>query len=532
MKEDFFKPPTISSSCQKDLSTPLNAASSFLLPIFTETVKHTNENLRAHEEKAITEDDLIVYVLYRLAVICLGEQAGRMAEQVKTVRDKLFIRLGVKADWPGRNRLCKIPQFIRTFPGSGDNARDKIEPLFKLFNETSKDTIQGSHGWSLDEASPKFFGSARNRCPTDRIPVREGVKPVNFALCSVRYSEKLLLQKKCKTKGMKPLSMKDITALLDVIVTEPSTPVCTDRGYTQLDLLSECTKRSLPYVGTVRPDWLRGNRPIFPLGQTTDFQQQMYPFKIKGSDVYLTCYYDQEGKPPACFLSNFHTGELAHNLTKRPQISAIYKRLMYGVDQYDLKGSFMAQKPTVRMFEHIVRYLLVNARTAYCIRNGHDMSKYNMTHFYHDLLRERFKTVELLSTVSILSKVNFIEKKKCSWRGCSKQTSIPCTNSRCNKVGCDPLHSHLVCFECARKPFDRLTVSKSKIKTKTTVRCGVVTHCKNRTTIICCVVGCDTAACGQHRSKLCSDCCSYSKQFNFSLPLPNLYSKNFHAVKN
>lgn len=181
-------------------------------------------------------------------------------------------------------------------------------------------------------------------------------------------------------------------------------------------------------------------------------------------------------------------------------------------------------KWTVRLFELLIGYSLVNARTAYCVENGYDLTKYTMVKFYNDLIRERYSTVEIVRTVETLSKGNYIRNRVCNWKNCTSRTKIPCANHRCDKTACDIKHSCLVCLECTKKPVETLSIIQEK-RPCSQIACEVFDHCKSRTTIKCSVYGCDKPVCGLHRAKLCFDCCfnlKSSAQYNWSVKMPAL----------
>ena len=301
--------PFISSSCAKDLSTPLNATTAFLRPMFTTILAHVNENLKLqYEKRVVTEDEVMRYVLFECASASQGQNYSNMDKEVSQVRSRLFLEIGVKADWPGKDKIQLIRSALRTYRPPRNQDDKKIEQLFEQFNHVSSDTISGCHGWSID-------GTLRDRKPV--------LQPVfnHISLCSVRYSAKLLLP--------------DGDCFADEMVTQPFTLVCGDRGVNTMNLLMECTNQTVPYLGTVRADWLPGDCPIFPKSKHNKFKKCQYLFKVKNSDIYLTCHYEQPGKAPECFLSNFHTGDTSLTLTKRPQISAIYNRCVYNIGAYD-----------------------------------------------------------------------------------------------------------------------------------------------------------------------------------------------------
>ena len=181
-------------------------------------------------------------------------------------------------------------------------------------------------------------------------------------------------------------------------------------------------------------------------------------------------------------------------------------------------------KWTVRLFELLIGYALVNARTAYCVNNGYDLTKYTMVKFYNDLIRERYKTVKIVRSVETVPKGNLNARKICNWKDCTNRTTIPCANHRCDKTACDKIHSCLVCVECAKKPFHTLSIISERKKCNP-VACKVFKHCNLRTTIKCSVFGCDKPVCILHRNKLCTDCCftiCNSSQSNWSVKIPAL----------
>ena len=124
----------------------------------------------------------------------------------------------------------------------------------------------------------------------------------------------------------------------------------------------------------------------------------------------------------------------------------------------------------------------------------------------HELIRERYQTVEIVRSIETLPKSNLISLKVCNWKDCKYRTIIPCANHRCNKIACDKKHSCLICVECAKKKVETLSILQERRKCKQ-VMCKVFKHCKSLTQIRCGVYGCEKPVCDLHREKLCSDCC-------------------------
>ena len=529
VKDQFYRSPSLAPTCAKDLTSPLKAASEFLLPVLRFILKPTNWNLKFNRKIETTEEELILLILFECALCSYGQKFQTMggvirrvfvpenpsekplttAQQVSSVRKTLFSELGVKANWPCGKRIVELRSHIRIFEHTAGTLRGypaarvsgNIQPLVNVFNAVSKGTVTGSHGWSGHTVWPGIG------------PAVERMKINNISLCSVRYCEKLLLQ-------------RESSDFMKEIETESFTPVCGDRAYTTLERLAECTKRSVPYVGIVKQSCLtkvKDDQPLFSIGESDNFQKRMFCYKLKDSDVFLTCFYDQPGKPPVCFLSNFHTGQPSQNLTKRPQISAIYARLMHTKDTVEDTKSCrnLPFESAVRIFELMTGYLLVNARTAYCLANGLDMATYKMDNFYQDLFREQFTAVDPVSTINIETKV-LDTVRVCNWGGCLKRTKEPCANSGCKNMACAKLHSHLVCVDCTNKHLNVLTkgldlgshyqpwLNIKKDNITVNAKCCYVPSsvmCKRRTRKLCSVVGCEKAVCDLHRSKLCADCC-------------------------
>ena len=518
IKDQFYHRPSVSPNCNKDLTTPLNSAVSFVTPLIRYILVHTNYNLPIHGKMAATEDEIMQLILCLSAMSTFGDNFQTFGNQVASMRKTLFFELGVKADWPNKTRLQEIRSHIGTYESyDTSTVYEKIEPIFNTFNEISKDNIIGSTGWSVD-------GTLAEPPIEDKW---NKIKYNNISMCSVRYCEKIIPQK--TTSRINRAKHQKVEEILDKLVTEPNTPVCGDMGYTNLDILAEYTRRNVPYIGTVRPECLKGNRPVFPKGKADDFQKRMYIFKLKGSDVFLVAFYEHPGKAPVCFLSNFHTGDLSQNLTKPPKICTIYNRLMFRDDHEKSRIYSLSRRTynhSVSLFELMIGNLLVNARTAYCIQNDYDMAKYTMAQFYKDILRERYTAVEIINTISIEVKKP-CSKKICNWKNCRKSTTIPCANSRCEKIACETTHSYLVCCKCAKKPFDQLTICKDKkLHGSASVRvvCHFGAHCQSRTRRLCSVLGCEKPTCLIHLYKLCADCCFNStspSEDNLSVKLPN-----------
>ena len=126
----------------------------------------------------------------------------------------------------------------------------------------------------------------------------------------------------------------------------------------------------------------------------------------------------------------------------------------------------------------------------------------------NEILLERYGEVEKVNSVLVQMK-NIFKSRRCNWKDCQMTTTIPCANSRCEKIACQKLHSFLVCMTCAEKSFDQMTIVKEK-KTSGPIVCNIVGNtgvCKNRTRRQCCILGCEKPACPLHLYKLCSDCC-------------------------
>ena len=90
-------------------------------------------------------------------------------------------------------------------------------------------------------------------------------------------------------------------------------------------------------------------------------------------------------------------------------------------------------------------------------------------------------------------------------------------------MGGDKAHSYWLCLECCKKNVSTLSIIKEPRHIKST-KCTLY-RCKNRTTLICCIYGCDQPVCDLHRAKLCYDCCfniGTSAQYNCSEKLPKL----------
>lgn len=502
----------------------------FLGPLFNEVLEPTNQNLSFHGNKEVTAEDLMHLILFEVASASYGEQVPNFEQEVSVVRDKVFLKLGIKAQWPGKDRLHEIRSFIRAYdPDEVALPFEKVSRLFDVYNETSKNVISGSNIMSADDCLAGYSGRNPIYNRQDRKPAKQGFLMNDICLIDARYCSKLLLQKECTFLKMGQADI--VLELIDEIVTEPYTLICCDKGYTTLQIVSECTKKNIGYIGTIRPDWLQGDRPLFPDGKNKNFQKRMYTFKERSCDMFLTCFYDHAGKKPVCFLSNFHTGELSSNLTKRPKISSIYKRSMFAVDCFDFIARHYSihhktHKWTVRMFELMCGYLLINARSAYCISNNHDMTTYTMSHFYRDLLKERYTTVEVVHNFTFSPK-GLTSRTRCNWQDCSGRSRVPCSNFRCQKIACEKVHSYLICLECSKKNITRLTIVKERRQVKHR-QCRLY-GCKNRTTLICSVYGCDMPVCDLHRTKLCYDCCfntGTSSRHNFSLKMPKL--RNAH----
>ena len=148
------------------------------------------------------------------------------------------------------------------------------------------------------------------------------------------------------------------------------------------------------------------------------------------------------------------------------------------------------------------------------------MTIYTVTTFYRDLLRERFNPVEIVRSINVSHKL-LTTNMRCGWKSCTNRSKVPCANLKCRKVACDKAHSYLLCLECCKKNVQKLSIIKEPRKVKCT-RCTLY-RCKNRTTLICCIFGCDQPVCDLHRAKLCNDCCfnmGSSAQYNFSEKLP------------
>ena len=230
VKPEFYETPTINPSCKKDLSTPFNAAIEFIGPLVNAVLEPTNDSLILHGKKPVTEDDLIQYIMYECALASLGKKHGKMSEQVSEVRTSVFFKLGIKATWANSKRIQEIRSFLRTYHATGsDDGAEKVEPLFKVFNEIAKGVIKGAHGYSLDETLGEYHGRTSIYTRMDRKPAGEGFKFHNIALVAVRYSEKLLLAKTCSNAKMTTCDV--VKSLMDEIVTESFTPVFGDRGY-------------------------------------------------------------------------------------------------------------------------------------------------------------------------------------------------------------------------------------------------------------------------------------------------------------
>ena len=103
-----FTPCSISQTCTKDLSTPLNSAREFVGPILDHVLVNTNELLSADGKKTVTKNELLHFVMFECASSAFGEKIPNFAEEVSSLRTKLFLEKGLRVDWPGKDRMHEI----------------------------------------------------------------------------------------------------------------------------------------------------------------------------------------------------------------------------------------------------------------------------------------------------------------------------------------------------------------------------------------------------------------------------------------
>ena len=310
-------------------------------------------------------------------------------------------------------------------------------------------------------------------------------------------------------------------------------PLVGDKGYSTIDLVRRCTEKKVPWVGTIQNNYLKGNFPIFPDDKTSKkvpFKKRMYTFRVKNEPIFLTALYDHSGQKPVCFISNFHCGEFSKFVDERPIISLLYNSHMIGVDLFDKVAFYYSisrktYRWPIRVIENVVGFALTNSRAAYSVHNFVNMTKYTMRHFFLDILRQKYKKVEILRSINIEHKVNRPKPKTCFFQDCKNRSHIPCSNKDCEKITCLN-HSNFICLKCCQNPKlnTELTICKNIKSSLQQKKCNF--FCKKRCKTICSV--CFNFYCTDHRFKFCYGCCygTSSGLGNYSVPFKPLNIKN------
>ena len=74
--------------------------------------------------------------------------------------------------------------------------------------------------------------------------------------------------------------------LLQDNLNDTETPLACDRGYTTIGLLRFLNAKNprIPFVGTIRNDFMKGNYPIFPKDKKSGpFRRRMFVYRAKES---------------------------------------------------------------------------------------------------------------------------------------------------------------------------------------------------------------------------------------------------------
>ena len=536
LSSDHFVQPKIHDKCTKNLNTALTTFDSFLFPLTEDLVIFTSQSLVKHGKKATNFEEIRQFFLAEIAMSVCGPKFTSFKQLVPFCRDVVCKKFGRLAKWPMYSRLQEIRSNLRVYDENSTHKNShlmsfKVKNIVDAFNDVSKDTISICGARSMDETLTPYHGQNGCHIKIPRKPAGEGVMYHNVSMVSIRYSEKIQL---ARISTEKKMSKSDICDdLISNKLDGKGVPLCGDRGYTTLELVRFCTTRIIPYIGTIKNNFLGGNYPMFPddkSNKSNKFVRRMFTFRVQNEPIFLTVLYDHAKSAPVLFISNFHTSELSRNCPNRPRISTIYNTIMCGVDLFDRVAFYhtlsrKTLKWTVRVIENVIGFGLTNARAAYCLQNFICMKNYTIKAFYVDILKQAYETIHIIRSISVTIKQKLPKFKTCNWNECFKTVHTICSNHLCEKLAC-PSHSCLVCRQCYSNPLlaTKFTIRKNVPTSPKPRQCHV---CKKYTRIVCSVMECQQFVCQTHRAKLCFACCfqttsasgnNFSIKMNFNKP--------------
>ena len=454
----------------------------------------------------------------------VSNKVGHLRRDVKN-------SLKVVPSWPGKTRLEILKANLRMHDSEAtEDGRESIKDLIQLFNRSSENVVEISGVPAADQILRDCATTSENMPDISE----DSVLFNHLCYVNLGYMPKLSMAKmSAEIERIKNPSDRHVNKPIKGLFSGTRAAVGSSEKSDSLraDSLDEArfsadhtvallrllSSKGIPYVGKVH-ERLMGNFPKFARDTRKPRVRRLFVYRMAGEPVFLHVLYDQWNRPPALYLSNFHTNTLSYLLHSPPLITVYHNSFVGAVDPSLTPLSRQVKQSrdrwALKCIEDVLSFLTNNARVAFALKNPEQvpvLSRYTARHFFMDVLKEHFPPVDPAIVFDRLHIQPFVKlknrSKRCWKKDCSKTEVDRCRNRDCGRPVCT-VHQGFICLVCAGPDFYDSGVPTNypaKLPGQKRARCRVV-GCPSVTRQICGNQPCLRPTCAQHGAILCYSC--------------------------
>lgn len=234
----------------------------------------------------------------------------------------------------------------------------RINQLLSVFNSHQNCQIPHAIGYTISEVHYSIrFDASRVEKPTIPGTSRQVVHCLRHA--ETGFSEKFIMSGPDRDETA-------VFTLLQNRLDNMGTLLCCDENYTNLELLSECSDRNIPFIGSI----LREKVPeLYDNEKPADCSYRVFSGNSScGMEFWLWLCWDHADYEPIMLISNFHMGIL--DKEEACPILNLYYRYVYGSAEFNrIKDTFDYSKINWDLlntvFYNITNAMLINSKILY-----------------------------------------------------------------------------------------------------------------------------------------------------------------------